>query len=88
MKIIKSNIYVYHKYAQVEINIPDTIKTDDVLDYLQENEHLYNDKIDEQMFFVDYEFGSGSDDYVGMGDQLAESEWRFDIKDQNYGGHL
>ena len=52
MKIIISNRSVYHKYAQVEINIPDTIKTDDVLDYLQENEHLYNDKIDEQMFFV------------------------------------
>ena len=88
MKIIISNRSVYHKYAEVQIDIPDTIKTDNVLNYLQENEHLYNDKIDDEMDKSDYEFGSGADDYVGMNDNLAESEWRFDIKNQNYGGHL
>ena len=88
MKIIINNKSVYHKYAEVEINIPDAIKTDDIFDYLQENEHLYNDKIDKQIDCIDYEFGHGSDDYYGMDDKFAESEWRFDIKDQNFGGHL
>ena len=53
-----------------------------------DNEDLYVDKIDKAIGEANLEYGSGVHDYGGMTDELAESEWRFDIVGKNYGGHL
>jgi hypothetical protein len=87
MKIIISNRSVYHKYAEVEIEVPSNIKDVDVLEYLQENEDLFVDKIDQACFEAPYEYGSGVDEYDGMNEE-GDSEFRFDIKGGDYGGHL
>ena len=38
MKVKIMQRSVYHKYAEVEIEVPNDIKDKDVLEYLQENE--------------------------------------------------
>ena len=84
---------VFHKYAEIEIEIPNdwNTHTEDINnfihDYLIENENLYVDKIDKAISKAEYEFGSGVDDYRGMNEPESDSEWRFEYGDK-YGGHL
>ena len=88
MKVKIMQRSVYHKYAEVEIEVPNDIKDKDVLEYLQENEELFVDKIDKASFEAPYEYGScGVDEYDGMNER-GESECRYDIVGKNYGGHL
>lgn len=77
---------VYHKYAEVEIDIPD-MECNDIHEYILENENLYIDKIDKAISEANFEYGSGVNDYTGMDEPLAESEWRFEYGNK-YGGHL
>ena len=100
MKVKIQQRSVYHKFAEVEIEIDkkdyeDYIKYytkdgkeyHDLYDYLLDNEQLYNDKIDKAISEADYTFGSGADDYDGMDDN-SDSEWRYDCEDLKIGGHL
>lgn len=94
MKVKIQNRSVYHKFAEVEIEIDkDKLKeyTDagaTIQDYLFDYSNLYDDKIDEAMSKAEYEFGSGIDDYRGMVDELDTSEWRFECDELKTGGHL
>ena len=89
MKVKIQQRSVYHKFAEVEIEIDkkDYKEYHDLHDYLLENEQLYNDKIDKAISEADYEFGSGANDYDGMDDN-SDSEWRYDCEDLKIGGHL
>lgn len=89
MKVKIQQRSVYHKFAEVEIDIDkkDYKEYHDLHDYLLENEQLYNDKIDKAISEADYEFGSGANDYDGMDDN-SDSEWRYDCEDLKTGGHL
>ena len=86
MKVKIMQRSVYHKYAEVEIDIPD-MECNDIHEYLLENENLYIDKIDEAISEANLEYGTGVNDYTGMDEPLAESEWRFEYGNK-YGGHL
>ena len=90
MKVIISQRSVYHKYAEVEIEIPAIIvRRDQVQEWLTDNEELYIDKMDDALNNADIEFGFGLGD--GMVWKDDESEWRFDIMEEGkptYGGHL
>ncbi len=86
MKVRISQRVVYHKIAAVEIDIPNNIELDDVSDYLNENEHLYTDEIDKKVSEANYEYGFGLGD--GMDERDFDEEWRFDVFEQIYGGHL
>ncbi len=80
---------VYHKYAEIEIEIPNLIdKESEVHQYLIDNEDLYTDEIDKKLSKVEYEFGFGLDNDSGLDEKDNESEWRFNIVGTNYGGHL
>jgi len=85
MKVRISTRAVYHKVAEVEIEIPN-MKEEEVADYLIENENLYTDEIDKKVSEAEYEFGFGTD--ANFNETDKESEWRYDIKGINYGGHL
>ena len=94
MKVKIQNRSVYHKFAEVEIEI-DKVKLKEytdagatIQDYLFDYSNLYDDKIDEAMSKAEYEFGSGVDDYRGMVDELDSSEWRFECEELKTGGHL
>ena len=100
MKVKIMQRSVYHKYAEVEIEIPNDWNDKDgvenyydehINDYLHDNEHLYVDKIDKAMSEASFEYGNGVNDYTGMNEPLSESEWRFEYGDDHivfYGGHL
>jgi hypothetical protein len=89
-----SNRSVYHKYAEVTIPIPKHIKQDDVADWLFENEHLYTDDLDQRLHVAEYHFGLGLDydanNYrkSNFNERESESETRYDIEGEKYGGHL
>lgn len=94
MKVKIQQRSVYHKFAEIEIEIDkkdyeDYIKKEhlDLQGYLLENGQLYDDKIDKAISEADYTFGSGANDYDGMDDN-SDSEWRYDCEDLKIGGHL
>jgi hypothetical protein len=82
MKVTIIQRSVYHKIAEVEIEVPNDV--DDVQQYLVCNEHLYTDKIDEAMSETSLGYGHGMID--GMTDWKEESEWRYEC--EGIGGHL
>lgn len=103
MKIKIEQRSVYHKIAVVEIEVDadeyehfkiDNGKFAGMDDYLLENEHLWSEKIDEQMAKANYEFGMGCDadankHYKTKFDMRdVESEYRWEWKEKQMGGHL
>ena len=99
MKVKIQNRSVYHKFAEVEIEIDkkdyqEYIKFNtskgkqwhDIQDYLLDNENLYVDKMDEAISKAEYVHGTGLYDFKGMDDAESDSEWRYETK--NKGGHL
>tara|TARA_R100001244_G_scaffold122063_1_gene91713 strand:- start:243 stop:506 length:264 start_codon:yes stop_codon:yes gene_type:complete len=87
MKVKIMQRSVYHTYTEVEVEVPNNIKDEDVQEYLIDNEDLYTEIMNEMSDGVEYEDGSGDGEYEGM-DDGSEDEWRFDIVGKNYGGHL
>jgi len=88
---------VYHKFAEVEIEVDkddfehfklDNGKYTDLRDYLEYNCHFYDEKIDEAMSKAEYVHGTGLYDFKGMDDAESDSEWRFDCDELKTGGHL
>ena len=84
MKVKVINRSVYHKYAEVQIEIPDNVK--DIQEWLIENEQTYIYEMDQSINESKYEFGSGVNEYDGMNEPESESEWRYETEKE--GGHL
>jgi len=102
MKVKIQNRSVYHKFAEVEIEVDENdfqhylkynapkgaTAQDYISDYLMDNENLYVDKMDKAISKAEYVHGNGSYDYRGMDDTLSTSEWRFECDKLKTGGHL
>lgn len=97
MKVKIQTRQVYHKYAQVEIEIPNDWKESDGLelqDYLIARDDLYTDKIDKAISEAKYEYGFGTDSDANshynsaMNEPESDSEWRYECEELNDGGHL
>ncbi len=89
MKVIISNRSVYHKYAEVEIEVPDGLECDDIQKWLVDNEQTYISKMNNAINETNCKFGFGLSE--GMNEKDNCSEWRFAIKEDGkltYGGHL
>ena len=78
---------VYHKFVEVEVEVPDSVKLDDVREWLTNNDQLWSDQVDQAMSEAPIQFGNGVDDYDGMNELEADSEWRYKTPD-GIGGHL
>lgn len=96
MKVKISQRAVYYKTAEVEIEIDkdelENFKLNNgeyatIQDYLIENEHLYAEKLDNALEQVEYEDGLGMESGHWT-DKEDASESRFDIDEENFGGHL
>jgi len=91
-QVVISNRSVYHKYAEVTIEIPNDIKEDDIPQWLMDNELEYTDALDEKLSKAEYDFGLGIGG--GMDETESESETRYDVVDEEvkgrftFGGHL
>ena len=88
MKVKIQQRSVYHKFAEVEVEVPNNLTEEQVLEYLWDNEDIYVDKIDTAMSEANFEYGNGVDDYNGMNEPDSESEWRFECDQMKIGGHL
>ena len=94
MKVKIMQRSVYHKIGVVEVEVPDNLKKEEVLDYLNEYSQMYEYEMDEAINEAEYEFGFGTDydsnsHYdTNFNETDNESEWRFEIVGKNYGGHL
>ena len=101
MKVKITKRVVFHKMADVTIDVPDNISKSEMDEWLLMNENEWIFKVDRKLGFMDDEvnevqevngvkFGFGLGD--GMVDEDAEVEERFDILDENgksiYGGHI
>tara|TARA_R100001463_G_scaffold28926_1_gene66102 strand:+ start:10345 stop:10638 length:294 start_codon:yes stop_codon:yes gene_type:complete len=97
MKVTIQTRQVYHKYAQVEIEVCEDDFDDfrfengkwtTLQDYLICKEELYTDKIDEAISKAKYECGNGIENHDGMNEPESESEWRYECEEIHDGGHL
>lgn len=97
MKVKIQTRQVYHKFAEVEIEIPSDWKDSDALelqDYLIARDDLYTDKIDKAISQAKYEYGFGTDSDANshynsaMNEPESESEWRYECDELHDGGHL
>ena len=94
MKVKIQQRSVYHKFASVEIDVPDNLNSAQLIEYLWDNEHLYVDEMDEAISKATYEYGFGTSDDANdhnksyMNEPESESEWRFDCDKLEIGGHL
>ena len=89
MKVKIMQRSVYHKYTEVEIEVPNLIDYEsEIHEYLLNNDDLWMNKLSEKNTFSKIEEGSGVDDYEGMNEPESDMEWRFDIVGKQYGGHL
>ena len=79
---------VYHKYAEITISIPKDIPVDQVDKWLEDNDHTWAIDLDKALAKADYEFGFGIDEHRYMCEEDQETESRYDINGENYGGHL
>ncbi len=78
---------VYYKTAELEIEIPNDIDEFDIQDYINDNEDLWVDKMDNKIKESEFSFGIGMDkgDWT---DIEQDSEWRYECDELKIGGHL
>ena len=84
MKVKIMQRSVYHKYAEIEIKIPNDVE--EISEYLMDNENLWSDKMDNKISKAPYNFGNGMDTYDWT-DRKEESEWMY-MGENGIGGHL
>jgi len=88
MKIKIQQRQVYHKFAEIEIKIPNDVDEFDIQDYVNDNEHLWIDDIENKLNESEFVYGNGLDDYKGMNEPESETEWRYECDELKIGGHL
>ena len=87
MKVKIMQRSVYHKYAEIEIDVPDLIEGGGcVQQYLINNEDLWVDTLDKKINISEFVFGNGMDTYDWT-DRDEESEWMY-MGEDGIGGHL
>jgi hypothetical protein len=91
--VVVSQRQVFHKYAQIKVQIPNDLAEDKVNDWLMENEDKWVEKLNNKARRTRIEYGFGLDD--GMVEQDQTSETRYDVivetpqnTKQVFGGHL
>ena len=80
---------VYHKVATIEIEIPDIIvRRKQVDEWLLDNDEKWEQDLDEKFNDAELEWGTGVDEVPHMNEPQSDSETRYDVINENYGGHL
>jgi hypothetical protein len=88
MKVKIQQRQVYHKFAEIEIEIPNNVDEFDIQEYVNDNEHLWIDDIENKLNESEFVYGNGLDDYKGMNEPESETEWRYECEELKTGGHL
>lgn len=88
MKVKIEQRTVYHKFVELEIEIPDSVETDMIDEHLLSIEDEWIDKIDHKLNEAEFVLGSGLYDHPGHSDAEVDHEWRYECKERKIGGHL
>lgn len=87
-KVVISTRAVYHKYAEVTIEVPLSVQDEDVDTWIANNDN-FSDELDKKLSEAQFECGFGLEGDMDEADQ--EFETRFDIYNTKgeitYGGH-
>tara|TARA_B100001094_G_scaffold184017_1_gene178288 strand:- start:460 stop:729 length:270 start_codon:yes stop_codon:yes gene_type:complete len=86
VKIIQRS--VYHKVAEIEVNVPSELDEFNVQEWLNDNENLWVDDLDHKMNETEFVFGNGMETDDSWTDWKEDSEWRYYDIDNKTGGHL
>jgi hypothetical protein len=87
MKVKIMQRSVYHKYAEIEVDVPDLIDGEtEVHEWLMLNEDKWVDTLDTKINISEFVFGNGMDTYDWT-DRDEESEWMY-MGEDGIGGHL
>lgn len=81
---------VYNKIGRVAIDVPDDVKTEDVGDWLMNNENDWYDDVAESVYECSLGLGNGMGD-GNWTDDNEDVETRYDVevdKKYIYGGHV
>ena len=87
MKVKILHRSVYYKTTELEIEIPNDIDEFDIQDYINDNEDLWVDKMDDKIDESEFIFGLGMDSGDWTDDD-QDSEWRYECDKLKTGGHL
>tara|TARA_B100001063_G_scaffold243556_1_gene274485 strand:+ start:1019 stop:1288 length:270 start_codon:yes stop_codon:yes gene_type:complete len=79
---------VYHKVSTIEVEIPKYIPLDRTDEWLWDNEDKWEQDLDEKFNNAELEYGTGVDEVPHMNEPQSNSETRYDVINENYGGHL
>ena len=78
---------VYHKVAKITMQIPNDIPLEETDEWLWGND-AWEQALDDKFNDVELNWGHGIDKNDGMEDFENNSETRYDVINENYGGHL
>ena len=79
---------VYHKVGKVTIELPKDLPLDRTMEWLENNTQKWEQDLDNQFNTAELEWGHGIDKHVGMEDFENNSETRYDVNGENFGGHI
>jgi len=88
MKVKIEQRSVYHKFVELEIEIPDSVETDMIDEHLLSIEDQWIDKIDHKLNETEFILGTGLYDHPGHIHTDVAHEWRYECKERKIGGHL
>ena len=90
-KVLISTRRVYHKMAAIEIEIPSNLSETEVRQWLDDNEHLYAEKLDDKVANAELYEGLGVE-VNGFNEIDADQEHRYQVITKEhgiiFGGHL
>lgn len=81
---------VYHKVAKITIELPKDLPVGDTEDWLDENKSKWEQSLDNKFKDATLEYGLGLDNPScdGMNESMADRETRYDVNNENFGGHV
>ena len=79
---------VYHKVAKITMEIPNDIPLEETDDWLWNNEDKWEQALDDKFETAELEYGTGLGEIPHMDEIEADRETRYDVINENYGGHL
>tara|TARA_R110000796_G_scaffold75260_2_gene168881 strand:+ start:1395 stop:1658 length:264 start_codon:yes stop_codon:yes gene_type:complete len=81
MKVKLQQRSVYHKFVEIEVEVPDSVEFNNIQEWLINNDQLWSDQIDQAMSEEPVQYGNGMEMYEGMNEVEADSEWRYETPD-------
>ena len=97
MKVKIQQRQIYHKFAEIEIEVDedefdhyrlDNGKYTSINEFIIYKEQDWIDDIENKLNESEFVSGNGVDDLKGMNEPESESEWRYECEELKTGGHL